>query len=305
MQTDGASTGMTVGVHDGTFHADEAMAVAMLRFGTAEFAGCAVVRSRQAAVLAPLPVVCDVGGVYDATNRRFDHHQRGFAEVFDAARAEAVFNTKLSSAGLVYKHYGRTVLGAFFGDAAAPADVEFAFVEVYRRLIAFLDAVDNGCLETSHDDATSLPARVKRLNHADGDKLALFNTAVDLCWADFQAVAHDVVLHALPARQLVQAAFARRASFEPSARVIVFPDSHRVFCCGGVVHGPLAHSRVFSFFLALSFSFSLFTALYLSPQPARGLVTCTSSSARRASPTPPRSSASASFVRTLVCALEL
>jgi uncharacterized UPF0160 family protein len=33
--------------------------------------------------------------------KRFDHHQKEFAEVFGHG-----FVTKLSSAGLVYKHYG-------------------------------------------------------------------------------------------------------------------------------------------------------------------------------------------------------
>jgi len=42
--------------------------------------------------------VLDVGGVYDPSRHRYDHHQKGFSEVFGHG-----FNTKLSSAGLVYK----------------------------------------------------------------------------------------------------------------------------------------------------------------------------------------------------------
>jgi uncharacterized UPF0160 family protein len=40
----------------------------------------------------------DVGAVYDESKQRFDHHQRGFDEVFGHG-----FTTKLSSAGLVYR----------------------------------------------------------------------------------------------------------------------------------------------------------------------------------------------------------
>lgn len=40
----------------------------------------------------------DVGGVYDPAKDRYDHHQKGFEEIFGNG-----FNTKLSSAGLVYK----------------------------------------------------------------------------------------------------------------------------------------------------------------------------------------------------------
>ena len=40
----------------------------------------------------------DVGGVFDSEKDRFDHHQRGFDQTFGRG-----FDTKLSSAGLVYK----------------------------------------------------------------------------------------------------------------------------------------------------------------------------------------------------------
>lgn len=50
-------------------------------------------------------IVIDVGGVYDASNNRFDHHQKGFTEVFGHG-----YSTKLSSAGLVYKHFGREIV---------------------------------------------------------------------------------------------------------------------------------------------------------------------------------------------------
>lgn len=45
-----------------------------------------------------LDAVLDVGGVYDPARDRYDHHQKGFEEVFGHG-----FSTKLSSAGLVYK----------------------------------------------------------------------------------------------------------------------------------------------------------------------------------------------------------
>lgn len=57
-----------------------------------------LVRTRDPAVLATCSVVVDVGGIYDESKQRFDHHQRGFTEVFGHG-----FVTKLSSAGLVYK----------------------------------------------------------------------------------------------------------------------------------------------------------------------------------------------------------
>jgi uncharacterized UPF0160 family protein len=52
-----------------------------------------------------MDVLIDVGGEYDPANCRYDHHQRGFEEVFGNG-----FVTKLSSAGLVYKHYGMEII---------------------------------------------------------------------------------------------------------------------------------------------------------------------------------------------------
>lgn len=50
-------------------------------------------------MLESLDAVVDVGGVYDPSRDRFDHHQKGFSEVF----GHVSHSTKLSSAGLVYK----------------------------------------------------------------------------------------------------------------------------------------------------------------------------------------------------------
>jgi uncharacterized UPF0160 family protein len=49
----------------------------------------------------PLDIVVDVGGVYSPEKHRYDHHQRGFTEVFGYGGFD---KTKLSSAGLVYKY---------------------------------------------------------------------------------------------------------------------------------------------------------------------------------------------------------
>lgn len=58
----------------------------------------ALKRSRDPAVLDACDIVVDVGAIYDESTLKFDHHQRGFTEVFGDG-----FDTKLSSAGLVYK----------------------------------------------------------------------------------------------------------------------------------------------------------------------------------------------------------
>ncbi len=91
-----------LGTHDGSFHADEALAVWMMKRLHKELS---VTRSRDPAVWEKLDMLVDVGDVYDPARHRFDHHQRGFQETFSERHS-----TKLSSAGLIFKHFGRDVL---------------------------------------------------------------------------------------------------------------------------------------------------------------------------------------------------
>ncbi len=75
------------GTHDGSFHADEVTACALLcLFGRIDKEK--VHRTRDPKILAQCEYVCDVGGVYDARLRRFDHHQ-------------ADYRGSMSSAGMV------------------------------------------------------------------------------------------------------------------------------------------------------------------------------------------------------------
>jgi len=57
-------------------------------------------------ILETLDAVLDVGGIYDPNRDRYDHHQKGFGEVFGHG-----FTTKLSSAGLVYKVSSSSLVG--------------------------------------------------------------------------------------------------------------------------------------------------------------------------------------------------
>lgn len=91
-----ASSGGLV-THSGTFHADEALAVHLLR-KLPEFKEMPLTRTRDPQVINDAHIVVDVGAEYAPERRRYDHHQRGFEEVFDAEH-----KTKLSSAGLVWK----------------------------------------------------------------------------------------------------------------------------------------------------------------------------------------------------------
>lgn len=74
---------------------------------TEEFKDSPVVRTRDMKVLETLDCCVDVGAVYDPSTHRYDHHQRTFDSTLDADH-----KIKLSSAGIVYKHFGHEVTAA-------------------------------------------------------------------------------------------------------------------------------------------------------------------------------------------------
>lgn len=90
----------TLVTHSGDFHADEALAVSMLR-RLPRFSQLPLIRTRDPALIDRGTIVVDVGATYEPEKQRFDHHQRGFDQTFDSTHA-----IKLSSAGLVWKYVG-------------------------------------------------------------------------------------------------------------------------------------------------------------------------------------------------------
>lgn len=114
--------------HSGNFHTDEIFScatLALLHDGAVE-----VVRSRDPEVWATGDFVVDVGGVYDASAGRFDHHQIGGAGMREN-------NIPYSSFGLVWKHYGEQITGSAYaakmidGLIAQPIDAGDNGVETF------------------------------------------------------------------------------------------------------------------------------------------------------------------------------
>lgn len=127
----------TVGTHDGVFHADEVMAIAIIRLflNTAEIE---VTRTRDVLVLKDMEYVIDVGGKYEPEQNRFDHHQKGGVEIEKEYYA---------SAGLVWLKYGNYVIK----EVAKICDKHLDFYEVIdaanlvkSRLISAIDYIDIG-----------------------------------------------------------------------------------------------------------------------------------------------------------------
>jgi len=138
---------ITIATHNGSFHADDVFAVAALllvcekKYNTVrveegsketskeiykEIYNVEVIRSRDKEVLEKATHVVDVGGVYNPSQNRFDHHQEGGAGVREDGIPYASF-------GLVWKEYGEFLTG----------DAEIA-EEIDKRIVTPIDAADNG-----------------------------------------------------------------------------------------------------------------------------------------------------------------
>jgi len=170
MQHQGRPKG--IGTHGSTFHLDDALSVYMLRC-LEEYRGARVVRGVDAArLLRECDIVVDVGGEYNHERRRYDHHQRGFAE-------SEIPGIKLAASGLVWRHFGRDVLRALWPAEAAtsctPENIELLHRRVYTAFIAAVDAGDNGIgpyprdilpegATPLYEDKTTLAHRIKALN---------------------------------------------------------------------------------------------------------------------------------------------
>jgi uncharacterized UPF0160 family protein len=195
-----------IATHSGVFHCDEAMACCLLTGYTLRFSEARIVRSRDQEVIDQADVVVDVGGVYDSHRYRFDHHQRSFNETFSASH-----NIKLSSAGLVFKHFGRECIERgiislvnhgripqWVSDKLDHSRLDELWVQLYDSFFVSIDAIDNGIdlvlpnTQRAYDVyKTDLASRVARLNLPWWEKtcekinMNMFREAMSICDAEF------------------------------------------------------------------------------------------------------------------------
>lgn len=213
----------TIGTHSGNFHCDESLACFMLQL-LPEYKDATITRSRDLAVLAKCDIIVDVGATYDPATHRYDHHQKGFFETFSAE-----YKTKLSSAGLVYKHFGKAIIQEVSPDSD-DKDVELVYQKVYKNFIEALDGIDNGVSQYPEEVApayrinTDLSARVGKLNprwNEEGVDLDdRFQKAMAMAGAEFLESVDYLVKAFLPARVIVQASLDARMEVDASGQIL-------------------------------------------------------------------------------------
>jgi len=216
-----------IGTHDGKFHCDEALACAFLKC-LPEWSEATIVRTRNPEQLAQCDIIVDVGGKYDASALLFDHHQKGFTEVLDQ------YETKLSSAGLIYKHFGREVIASVIQGTKTelPSHIsEVIFQKIYKSFVESIDGIDNGVSVSEsplkYRITTDLSARVGRLHpswNEDASNLvvnACFREAVLLTGSEFLQQVYGLTQSWWPARSVVEEAMNKSTEVDASGRIMV------------------------------------------------------------------------------------
>lgn len=212
------SAPLTIATHDGKFHADEALACFMLK-QLPEYKSAGIVRTRDTTVIQKADIVVDVGAEYNPLTHRYDHHQASFQHTMVSLRPEKDWKPiRLSSAGLVYHHFGNRVLSSLLSCGPDDDIVRVVFDRVYEGLITEIDAIDNGvpiASETLYDIRTDVSTRVSRLmphwNEESSDEILMqrFEQAVQLVGSEFVDRVNYLAKVWWPARSLVAQAMQR------------------------------------------------------------------------------------------------
>jgi uncharacterized UPF0160 family protein len=189
-------------------------------------------------------ILVDVGGEYDESKNKYDHHQEGFdqnffGQIFDFDREDSSA-VLLSSAGLIYRKYGQQILynianlmGSRFGNSEEEEDenIRRAHYEVYNDIIKEVDAQDNGIdmfpskYNQRYNINTGLSSRIKRLNpkwnSEDKNNTKAFLKAMDLVEEEFLEQVNFRLNTIRPAYDIVKEAYESRYNFHHSGELIL------------------------------------------------------------------------------------
>lgn len=157
-----------IGTHSGTFHGDEVLATLLLKYHPT-YENSIIVRTRNKEILNQCDLICDVGGEYNLETNRFDHHMSTFNETFNKEHT-----IKLSSAGLVFKHFGKdiviNILQKYGWYEKNKEHIDEFIEKIYKDFIESVDGRDNGIenypidILPKYKEHSHYSSRIARLN---------------------------------------------------------------------------------------------------------------------------------------------
>lgn len=232
---------LRVVTHNGPFHADDVLAVALLK--TFVRKDLEILRTRDESEFKGNFVV-DVGGKHDPENFLFDHHQ--FRRPADRARSRFMPKVPLSSAGMVLEWVvDQGLVTAEVGEV------------VYRELVASVDLHDNG--EAGAPDeglphGASLSAAISRMN-PNWDEEKDFDGAFKKAVAFANNIVQDAVNSAratVKARSLVSAAIAKNEDPDILVMEIAVPGAREILVEQGAGHKLIVHPSDFGGWMVMT-----------------------------------------------------
>lgn len=208
-----------IGTHASNYHSDDVTGTVILKY-TNEFKNHKVIRTLDPNVLQECELVFDIGGIYDHSLKRYDHHQRGYYETFTKHH-----NIKLCGCGLLFKHYGNEIiqnaLKSLNLEEIEENQLEIFKVLLYENFFIAIDADDNGidCSngEIFFKDNTSLSKRIARLN-ARKEPFENAQKIAEEAFLDILQYCYDIMKIQYP---IVQEAYEKRFTIHSSGKILV------------------------------------------------------------------------------------
>lgn len=130
---------LNFGTHNGIFHGDDVMGIAILEMAYME-SPAHVVRTENRTILNKLPIVIDIGG------GKFDHHMADF----NMCRSTG---EKYASAGLIWKDYAEKAIRNVaykYGRSINDKKIQIFKEQIDEEIIIPLDLEDNGIICSNH-----------------------------------------------------------------------------------------------------------------------------------------------------------
>ncbi|TRY86558.1 hypothetical protein DNTS_018569, partial [Danionella cerebrum] len=154
---------------------------------------------------------------------------RSFTDSFHSLSPLKPWVTKLSSAGLVYFHFGHRVLMELTRIKPEDPLLEVLFDKVYEGFVEEVDAIDNGISQTDevvrYSVTTTLSNRVSHLNphwnSREQDTREGFHKAMAMVGMEFKDRVDYFVNAWIPAREIVEQAIKTRHQVDVSGEIIL------------------------------------------------------------------------------------
>ena len=121
-----------IGTHNGIFHCDEIVAIAIIKLLYQNITEIEIIRTRDVEILnSKCNMLIDIGG------NKYDHHQKG-------GNGKRINGVSYASAGLIWRDFGTLLIEEMCKNYLNIVEVEEIFNKIDENIIQRVDMEDNG-----------------------------------------------------------------------------------------------------------------------------------------------------------------